>query len=329
MTSLFVRGRPGVGKTTLVHRFLDYLTESASAVVLSCRCREQERVPYKAIDGIIDALSRHLKGLEVSEARELMPRDVQALVRVFPVLSRVDAVAGAPSRAAEVSDPRELRRRAFIALRDLLARIGDRCPLVLFIDDLQWGDVDSAALLAEVLRFPDAPVLLLLGTYRSEEGSTSPFLQGLREPQGALSAIDHSELDVDPLSLTEAEELAFELLGQDTPGGEEHARTIARESLGSPFFVHELVRDARRADRPRAAAGVLDELLWSRIERLPEPSRRLLEVVAVSGRPLGHGDATAAAGLDSGQQAALAALRSGRLVRSAGPPEDGQIEVSS
>jgi len=324
--TLFVHGRSGAGKTTLVNRFLDGLAEN-TAVVLSGRCREQEWVPYKAVDGLIDALSRYLKLLPVPDARELLPRDVMSLTRVFPVLGRVAAVAGAPGRAAVASDPRELRRRAFAALRELLARIGDRRPLVLFIDDLHWGDSDSAALLTEVLRPPDPPVLLLLGSYRSEDGSSSLFLRALLTPEGAVSGIDHRELDVEPLTPAEAEELALELLGRDTPGAAVYARTVAAESQGSPFFVHELVQHAGRADHPPGGVGILDEVLWSRIERLPEGARRLLEVVAVSGRALGGAEASKAAGVETGERAALAALRSGWLVRSAGPQQDGQIEV--
>ena len=46
--SLFVFGRTGTGKTTLVRSFLDELLEREEAVVLSGRCYERESVPYKA-----------------------------------------------------------------------------------------------------------------------------------------------------------------------------------------------------------------------------------------------------------------------------------------
>ena len=61
--SLFVFGRTGTGKTTLIRSFLDELLERDEAVVLSGRCYERESVPYKALDSLIDSLARYLKGL--------------------------------------------------------------------------------------------------------------------------------------------------------------------------------------------------------------------------------------------------------------------------
>src|SRR5207247_9377909 len=114
-------------------------------------------------------------------------------------LRRFPVIAEAPERRVDPGDQREFRRQAFGALRELLARIGDRKRLILYIDDLQWGDLDSASLLSEILRPPDAPSLLLIGAYRSEYALRSPCLQSLL---GASqdAGYDLRQLPVEPLS---------------------------------------------------------------------------------------------------------------------------------
>ena len=119
--SLFVFGRTGTGKTTLVRSFLDELLERDEAVVLSGRCYERESVPYKALDSLIDSLARYLKGLPTEQADRLLPQDVAFLARAFPVLQSLEAIAAARRLApAEMPDQQELRRRTFAGLRELL-----------------------------------------------------------------------------------------------------------------------------------------------------------------------------------------------------------------
>ena len=77
----------GIGKSALVRRFLDQLSASGDVVILRGRCYEQETVPYKALDGVIDSLSGYL-ALAARERKPsaLLPRDVLALSRLFPVM---------------------------------------------------------------------------------------------------------------------------------------------------------------------------------------------------------------------------------------------------
>src|SRR5207245_9538686 len=102
--------------------------------------------------------------------------------RICPVLQTVRALIIPVEADAARLDPRELRRRAFAALRELLSRLGNRLdapPLVMAVDDLQWGDTDSAEQLVELMRPPDAPPMLFIASFREEDEATSPCLQAL------------------------------------------------------------------------------------------------------------------------------------------------------
>jgi Cdc6-like AAA superfamily ATPase len=60
-----LEGRSGIGKSALVRRFLDEIqARDSNVVVLAGQCYQQESVPYKALDSLIDVLGRYLASLE-------------------------------------------------------------------------------------------------------------------------------------------------------------------------------------------------------------------------------------------------------------------------
>ena len=258
-----------------------------------------------------------MRGLPDAEVEALLPRDVLTLARLFPVLKRVEAVSRARRRGPESPDSQELRRRAVAALRELFTRLADRVPLVLFIDDLQWGDADSAALLSAILRPPDPPPLLLIGCRRNDGQEAGSFLTDVVSPLEEDTLAGPEELFLAEFTPEESEELARGLLG-GARGADDSARAIARESGGDPFFLYELVQAWRSDGGAAGAAGAwtLDELIGRRVSRLTPESRRLLEVVAIAGEPVERSVALEAAQVGNRGAEAVTRLQAHRLVRS-------------
>jgi eukaryotic-like serine/threonine-protein kinase len=284
--TVLIGGAPGMGKSSVARRFVDELGEGGEAVVLRGRAYERESVPYKAFDQVIDAVSLHLLYLDECGEPLALPRDMGLLAHLFPVLSRVPGVADSVGEKA-IGDPQAVRMRAFAALRELLASLAQRQPVVVYIDDAQWGDADSVALLLEIIRPPTAPPILFLLTSREEEAATSQFLLAMNEqwPQAA----EKRGLTVGPLEIEDAERLALSLIDSTDELAQQVARVAARESKGSPFLVEELVRSNQSLSRATDSAlsvYTLGQAVAKRLERLPEAGRRLAEFVAVAGRPL-------------------------------------------
>ena len=324
---VYLRGRSGMGKSALLQHFVRRLDRyPEEAVVLSGRCYLQESVPYKALDSVVDALSRYLMTLHRQEVEVLLPARVASLVRLFPVLLRVEAIDRQYRPNPEVVDPQGVRRRACAALREMLDRLASRHRVVMVIDDLQWGDVDSFYLLDELFKGPDPPPFLFIGSYRLEDEHNSPFLSALLEHGETLRrrGVDLRQIDVEPLTDGEAESMVLALDPQGDVGAD-RLLNLLQEAGGSPLFLSELVRySSRRRGVDRRLHQIpsrrqqdlqLSDLILGRVEQVSPLARRLLEVVAVAGQPVDLEVARLAAELQSGGSEVVAELRRHNLLR--------------
>jgi len=309
-----VSGLSGMGKSALVQRFLAQLEQEADALVLRARCYEREELPYKALDPLIDALASHLMGLDSEAVSVLLPATTPCLAALFPALRRVRAIEELSASARPMMDPRERRRLALRAFRELCKGLAQRAPLVLFIDDLQWGDLDSAPLFRELLIPPDAPAVLIVCAYRSEDEQRSPLLTMLKDTHSLdTSAVPLIEVTVGALELPDASRLARSML-RDEPSASAAAEQIAREAEGSPFFVRELAAYVGEHGIEAASRIRIDALITAQFDALVGESRELLASIAVAGRPVACATIKTASKLGSAAFRALRELESKRLV---------------
>ena len=288
-------GQSGIGKSTLLRTFRKRLARTDPDVVtLSGRCHENETVPFKALDDLVDGLSRYLKALPAAEADALTPRDASSLVRLFPVLAQVDAIGRGRHKSLDIVDAQELRQRAFASLQDLFARLAERKTVVLVIDDLQWGDLDSGAFLRALFVTPFPPSLLLIASYRVEDVETSPFLKTWHAFLETADSFTIENMALAELTTAESEELAARHLTHVRTGAMEVAQSIAREASGSPFLIEQFARYTP-SDTTDTTGPSIRRAIERRLSELPDEGRRLLETLAIAAQPLNESFAYVAA----------------------------------
>jgi eukaryotic-like serine/threonine-protein kinase len=288
--SVLVHGASGLGKSELVRSFFrEYIVNSDKTLVLSGRCYERESVSFKAFDQIIDSLSQLLTKLPRDDSFYVVPQNASLLTRVFPVLSRVEAMGYHSKPQKKLEDLQEIRSVAFQALRELFSRLSDRFFVVVYIDDFQWADKDSYKLLRALLQPPFAPKILFIAAQRTDQDN----IVALEEVQHSIDTIPTqvTTVVVNPLTNLESIELSKKLVQLNFSKEEiekDEIDAIVREGGGHPLFIHELVRHTHtlNSSQKREGAIVLDEALWNRISLLPAEQLTIIEIVAMCSAPI-------------------------------------------
>lgn len=339
-TAIMVSGQSGMGKTVLLREFLRQHRRRGVTIFWG-QCHEQEALSHKAFDEIIDQLGSYLIEEHTDDLFSIVrSEEAQHLLRLFPSLARVEALAPLAD-AGEGADPRALRKHAYEALRNVLARIGERTTLILVLDDLQWGDLDSARLLYELFSEWERPRCFLLLAYRSDEVASSECLQTLLSGARCLAdVIEVRHVDVGVLDDADARSLAARLLGR--VADQEGARSasvaplhdpalaarielVCREAAGSPLLLRELA-ELRQEELSASDGFGLVGVVRARLARVGELSRRVFELVCVAGVPIRENLLSVALG-GARVDAALLELETECLIRERTSRGAGAVEV--
>jgi serine/threonine protein kinase len=330
-----VRGSSGAGKSTLVEHFVEAQELKPQPVpgrerlVLRSRCYEREAMPFKALDGLMDALVNFLERSSDLLASHMLPAELSELARAFPILERLHVVQRLLAQAPLRGEPQQERSRAELALHELLRRVASRVELVLWIDDLQWADLDSVRMLKSWHELAHRLPALLILTYRSDELATNACLRALSERQPSAHLRERI-IDLRPLSAADVEALCKQRLGPPLPEHEQLIRVIVREAQGSPFFASQLLILAlaklAQGERDLSALSI-EGLVLQSTALLPADARELLNVLAVAGRPMAPRLALIATNHPLAGRSQLHALRSLGLTRTRVANNQRLIEV--
>lgn len=295
-----------------------------AALILTGQCYERETVPYKAFDGVVDTLSRALSEMPAVDAAMAVPLHVTPVAQVFPVLRRCEVIARAVRPLPESLEPAELRLRMFAGLRELLTRLASRQSVVIVIDDFQWADADSLALLRDLLRPPNEPHIMLVATVRTSAERRAPG-------DASILQLDTEHTDhvyLKGLTSDDARALARSISDHFAPGLLAGVDAIVSDSGGHPLYIDEMLRYSSVIRAVPSGAVHLETVLWHRVLGLEPAAREILELVAISAAPMEKGVAATAARMSFADFSRwVSVLRVAKLVQTTGTRRADRIDV--
>lgn len=283
-----VRGEPGTGKTRLVHEFLQSAELSDWMVLKSAAAAYRRGTPYLAISNLLRSWCEIPEHASPSESRQRLHHALAAMPAAPPLnVPALESLLELPVEDAEwpMVDPAVRRQRMVSTVKDLFLRCAQQRPLLIWLEDMQWTDVETRNAIDNLIDGIGDSRLLVILTFRPEyehkTGSEGSF----------------TSLRVDPLEIDAADELVRGLLGSTEDTAALRALIVGRTE-GTPLFIEETVRALAESGALRMRGGcyeltrkipeiripeTVQSVIAARIDGLSPKLKTLLQIASVIG----------------------------------------------
>jgi len=288
--TIFIFGEAGVGKTRLANEFL-ILARKMGTKILSGWCLSEAAIPYFPFT---EAFNTYMSAVGDERAKTAMTKHLGITGWL-----KGPEFAKEPKARELFSTPEIERDRTFEAVASILLQLSAQEPLILFLDDLQWADHLSLALLHYLARKCKSSRLLIIGAYRPEEliRTKEERLHPLEQTMFAMSRENLLvKMELNRLRRDDFPEFLRSIFHSSID--EEFVEKLYDETEGNPLFALEtlnlLVEEGFLSEREGrwelvtslekiGIPSKVHEVITQRVARLEREERKLLDLAAVCG----------------------------------------------
>ena len=226
-TTVFISAEAGIGKTRLMQEFLKAAKREKDIISITGWCLPNAEVPYFPF---IEAFNGYYSTLCKNGKEELEPNPLLKALELTWQLQHLS--------------PQAIKDQAFLTVARIMRQIVAQRPMILLLEDIQWADSASLALIHYIARaFNGSEKVLFLATFRSENLISDP--EGYpHQLAGTLSIMKREDL-FSEIKLPGIDKVCISKMVESMlSGGVQQSLTekLATRSEGNPLFVVESIR---------------------------------------------------------------------------------------
>ena len=301
---MLIAGFSGIGKSALVNEIHKPIVEKKGYFISGKFDQYQRDIPFSAwINALRDLIKQILSEPEnkvqviTAKLQRALGEEGQVLVDVIPEL---ELLIGQQSPVTELSFSASQNRFNLLFQKFISVFAQVEHPLVIFLDDLQWSDLGSLQLIQLLTEVSESCHLLLIGSYRDNEVSSSHPLMGVIDNIKKLG-VAVNQITLQPFSQSALNQLVADSLNCPLEKALPLTEQVEYKTQGNPFFTAQFLKSLQaeglifynfkhnqwqyKLNPIKVLAQNQDiiELIASQLKKLPQETQEILQLAACIG----------------------------------------------